>query len=479
MLILTCFSVLVTPSFAVNVTDLYTLDGRSTINSYVETGRTTGPNFVYINGKLLCNFGSLGVDTGGQDKTYMKEYSGSWGEKWEVLAGMAHNGWEFPMVALGSNIIGVALDNARPYGSNCRPLLIYSSNPSYGHSWTSGGYLSGIGSYCYPYQGIVTDDGAIIFTGWSSSGSVIFTWCCSSNANPLAASSYSRGSNVPTAGDEPSVVELAPKGTGHLLMAFRATGGSVGWCESSNYGATWTNVHYGLSSPAAPQALLRLSWVPDRIMVAWDNNPISGQRTPLCLAISEDGGGSWGTPYEVASKTSEGGYPCYPRLVLCGGVNVGLGYWVTDVTGQGGTGSGELTRFAMFVPVGSGNFDVTIQAYCDKEGRSLTDLSVTGLNGVHWNQEPFTYTVTTGSYTFTVPATDTNGDAFRRWSTGDTSVSLTVHSANTYTAYYGVQTTPELPYLEIAFGIGAIILVGALALTRYGVGSGHRRKRRR
>jgi hypothetical protein len=43
----------------------------------------------------------------------------------------------------------------------------------------------------------------------------------------------------------------------------------------------------------------------------------------------------------------------------------------------------------------------------------------------------------TGSQTFTVPGTDGHGHAFKKWSTGSTSLTITVSSGGTYTAYYG------------------------------------------
>jgi hypothetical protein len=49
---------------------------------------------------------------------------------------------------------------------------------------------------------------------------------------------------------------------------------------------------------------------------------------------------------------------------------------------------------------------------------------------------PHTFTVTYGTYTFTVPGTDAEGHSFEQWSTGATDTTITVNSGGTYTAYY-------------------------------------------
>ena len=51
---------------------------------------------------------------------------------------------------------------------------------------------------------------------------------------------------------------------------------------------------------------------------------------------------------------------------------------------------------------------------------------------------PHTFTGLSGTHTFTVPSTDTNGRPFSNWYTGETSTTITVTQGGTYTARYGL-----------------------------------------
>jgi len=89
-------------------------------------------------------------------------------------------------------------------------------------------------------------------------------------------------------------------------------------------------------------------------------------------------------------------------------------------------------------------YDATIKAHCNTESRdivvSLTkDRSSSG-------QTPQTFTSLTGSHTFTVPSTDTNGHPFTQWSNGATSTTITLTSAGTYTANYQASTSYTYTY---------------------------------
>ena len=79
--------------------------------------------------------------------------------------------------------------------------------------------------------------------------------------------------------------------------------------------------------------------------------------------------------------------------------------------------------------------DVMIKAWCYTEETDVSvsitmDGSPTGFN------TPHNFTFLTGTHTFTVPSTDPQGHAFKRWSTGETGTTITVTSGGTYTAYY-------------------------------------------
>jgi hypothetical protein len=81
-------------------------------------------------------------------------------------------------------------------------------------------------------------------------------------------------------------------------------------------------------------------------------------------------------------------------------------------------------------------FQFTIQAHCNTEGSDVgvgitMDGSPTGYN------TPHTFTNSVASHIFTVPNSDSSGHTFSRWSSGETTPSITVTSSGTYTAYYG------------------------------------------
>lgn len=83
----------------------------------------------------------------------------------------------------------------------------------------------------------------------------------------------------------------------------------------------------------------------------------------------------------------------------------------------------------------SPTYNVTIDARCNTEGTVVNvgiamDGSSTGLS------TPHTFSGLDGSHTFTVPIADIEGHIFSQWSTGQTSMTMTVSSGGTYTAYY-------------------------------------------
>jgi len=95
----------------------------------------------------------------------------------------------------------------------------------------------------------------------------------------------------------------------------------------------------------------------------------------------------------------------------------------------------SYTLHAIFVPASS---VVTIDAYCYTEATAVSvgitmDGNPTGFN------TPHTFTGITGTHTFTVPDIDPSDHPFKQWSTGETSTTITVTTAGTYTAYYATK----------------------------------------
>lgn len=94
-----------------------------------------------------------------------------------------------------------------------------------------------------------------------------------------------------------------------------------------------------------------------------------------------------------------------------------------------------VTSSSSLITVGQPTYDVTIYAHCNTESADISvqvkkDSDTSGPN------TPTTFTGLAGTHSFTVPSSDGSGHAFKQWSTGETSTTLTVSSGGTYTAYY-------------------------------------------
>jgi parallel beta-helix repeat protein len=80
-------------------------------------------------------------------------------------------------------------------------------------------------------------------------------------------------------------------------------------------------------------------------------------------------------------------------------------------------------------------YSVTIVAHCDTEAVDVSvSISIDGSPTGYTT--PHTFTNLTGTHTFTVTDSDPSGHPFFGWSTGNTSTTISVSSAGTYTAHY-------------------------------------------
>jgi hypothetical protein len=101
-------------------------------------------------------------------------------------------------------------------------------------------------------------------------------------------------------------------GTARLdpIQPFFETG--IGWiyeARSRDGGLSWSGpTRSKLAGHNAPMALWRLDQNPKEVIVIWDNS--HRERTPLCVALSANGGRSWSAPRTVARDDSaEVSYP--------------------------------------------------------------------------------------------------------------------------------------------------------------------------
>jgi hypothetical protein len=86
-------------------------------------------------------------------------------------------------------------------------------------------------------------------------------------------------------------------------------------------------------------------------------------------------------------------------------------------------------------------YNVSINARCDTEGSDISvpivmDGSSTGLD------TPQTFTGLTGTHSFAVPSSDSNGHSFRLWDQGSASTTIVLSSGGTYTAHFGGDQWP-------------------------------------
>jgi len=120
-------------------------------------------------------------------------------------------------------------------------------------------------------------------------------------------------------------------------------------------------------------------------------------------------------------------------------------------------------------------YNVTIKAHCNTEGVDVA-VSITMDGNPTGYTTPYTFTGLTGTHTFTVPDTDPNGHPFKRWSTGETSTTITVTEGGTYTAYYeapppgvGGYVIPVDKFALLApyIGLASTILIATVATIIY------------
>lgn len=115
---------------------------------------------------------------------------------------------------------------------------------------------------------------------------------------------------------ENGVVELAD---GRLWMYMRTDAGSQFGCHSCDGGLTWSQPQRAsLPSPLSPASVRRIPWSGDLLCIWNDHSgrhPFPrGKRSPLCAAVSRDGGLTW-TPSQVIEGDPRGWF-CYTSILF-------------------------------------------------------------------------------------------------------------------------------------------------------------------
>lgn len=142
---------------------------------------------------------------------------------------------------------------------------------------------------------------------------------------------------------EPGLVELKD---GSILMFIRTDAGVQCYTRSTDQGMNWTiPVKSSLISPVSPATIERIPSTGDLVAV-WNNNisldpSVSGQRTPLNVAISRDEGLSWSNLRTIESDPD--GWYCYTAMQFVKGYML-LGYCAGSQSAKKRLSTTRLTR---------------------------------------------------------------------------------------------------------------------------------------
>ena len=121
---------------------------------------------------------------------------------------------------------------------------------------------------------------------------------------------------------------------GRLMMYMRTNAGSQYICHSQDGGETWSKAGpSALASPLSPATIKRIPWTGELVCVWNDHSGAhpypAGRRTPLCLALSQDEGKTWGRS-QILEDNPDGSY-CYTALTFLDGRML-LAYCAGDKT---------------------------------------------------------------------------------------------------------------------------------------------------
>jgi len=139
-------------------------------------------------------------------------------------------------------------------------------------------------------------------------------WCYYSDDN---GQTWMHGPEVPNPEgvitQEPGVVELSD---GTIMMFIRTASGVQYKAYSSDRGETWSAAgRSNIVSPQSPASLVRIPSTHDLLLV-WNNNGATPNRTPLNMAVSKDEGRTW-IHTKILEDNPAGSY-CYTAIDFTG-----------------------------------------------------------------------------------------------------------------------------------------------------------------
>jgi len=306
----------------------------SLIEVFIDQHNATYPRVVYPNIAKMPNGRLLAVykkNTVSGDNHYAEVWGAfsddngaSWGTPFQIEAGNSPTWGACEPSLLVVNDSKVLLIYLRWYGTSDSRIYRKVSTDN-GTTWGNDTQINTSHNYnCQTKNGIkMQDETLIVPFSWDTGG---FVWRCSVLRSTDGGENWTEGGQVPASGigsngeDEATVVELSNHS---LYMLLRNNGGHLLETKSTDNGDNWTTpVASSLVSPDSNADLFRVSWSPNKILVAWDDSP--SNRYPLKIAESTDDCNTWTNEKTIKSP----GYAVsYPSIALSSDNHIIVGWW--------------------------------------------------------------------------------------------------------------------------------------------------------
>ena len=295
------------------------------------------------NGRLLAVYNKRSTEN---DDNHYNEIWGafsddngaSWGTPFLIEGGDPPNWGACEPSLLVVNESRVLLTYLRWYSTSDSRIYRKVSTDN-GTTWGDDIQINTSHSYnCQTKNGIKMQDGTLILPFSWDSGSWVMRSAILRSTD--GGETWVEGGQVPASGigtngeDEPTVVELSNHS---LYMLMRNDGGHLLESISTDKGDSWTTpVASDLVSPNSNACLFRLSWSPNKILVAWDDSPTN--RYPLKIAMSTDDCNTW---TNIKTIKSPGYDVAYPSIGLSSDDHIIVAWWDKP----GATDDVKSTRF--------------------------------------------------------------------------------------------------------------------------------------
>ncbi len=200
------------------------------------------------------------------------------------------------------------------YRNPCDAQMVIAKSIDNGQTWAEQAIPTGHVYNAGVQNGIELRDGTLLFPfSWGTESGDEY-WCSSVLISTNRGQSWQVGGTIDftipqgNGCDEPTIVERLD---GSIYCLVRTNLGKLYYSVSNNHGLSWSiPAQTSLVSPNINASLLRLSFVPNRVIVCWNNSPTN--RYPLVMAESNNDCIAWASPVTVASVSYNS---CMPNMV--------------------------------------------------------------------------------------------------------------------------------------------------------------------